>query len=206
MGILIRHGLRPLDTLGQLQGGWKRVGRQVAGSPLEEVSDVWWLQVGAVFADLRVCRDERIENGLLDASQAFSGAVGVFAGTVTFRHDLDTEYWGESDRAHLFRGVDLLVEVGRNYLERWSRITATGADRGVVIEMRGGVVSRPLVFALQRPAPDLRIVATGVYAIAIWDKGRSGGAAFSRGEKGWEVLARVGDQSGFSSAFELLPG
>lgn len=197
-------GLRPLVTLGPLQGGWRRVGRQVGGSPFEEVADVWWLQAGVVFADLRVRRDGGDRGGLLDATHAFSGAVSLSAGTATFLHDMETGHWGETDRARLFEDGDRLVEIGSNYLERWNRIADAGTGRGQVIEVRGGVASRPPVSALARPAPDLRIVCAGDRALAIWSAGPGGAAAFSRREQGWECRARVGDQSGFAAARELL--
>jgi hypothetical protein len=186
-----------LDDLGgdvALSGIWVRESRSTDGGPFWEPSDVFWLQAGPYFADVRSPRAEEPVEHALDQAQAFAGIVIVDFPWITWCHDLDTQPRpaGHRDTATLEPFGPCLIERGPGYEEHWLR-TAGPDSHQAVVELEASEGPRRLV---------ARVVQVGTTAAGVWCCGAgTGGALFTYdthwvprfccGEEG--LLARAGD-------------
>jgi hypothetical protein len=163
---------RPSELV-DLQGGWRRDGRTLAGAGWSEVTDVLWLQVGRYFCDLRVPRPGPGPTNTLDLAQAFSGTVTLATGAITFRHDLDSlaRDPAHPDEGTVHRQHDVMYERGTGFEERW--VMTTSPSDAV------GVAERPSSQAGQT-APLARLVRIGPLALAVWGGHTPGGAQYDR--------------------------
>jgi hypothetical protein len=195
------------DVVARAQGAWQRQGLAVGTGAFREMSDVWWLQSGPYFADLRRPRDavegRRTMGGnmllnALNAARAFSGVVGGEGDRLSWYHDLDTMpvVADHHDAAVVLRYADLLMSAGDGYVERWQSACSRGTE-GRVLERR----SRGSDFL------EARIVQVGNDAIAVWAAPASGGARLRRGDDGaWALEARVGAQPLSAEVVSSMPG
>jgi hypothetical protein len=191
---------RPSELV-DLQGGWRRDGRTVAGSGWSEVTDVLWLQVGRYFCDLRVPRPNAGPDptNMLDLAQAFSGTVTLVTGAISFHHDLDSlaRDPGHPDQGTVHRQRDVMYERGTGFAERWVMTTLPGDDVGIAERPS----SRP-----EHAAPLARLVRIGPLALAVWGGLTPGGAQFS-GQHEWtrqRTLPGCDDSLGVDVAVRAL--
>ncbi len=165
---------RPAE-LTDVQGAWRRDGRRIGNGPMEEVSEVLWLQVGRHFCDLRTPLGDNVTTNTLDVVQAFAGTVEVAGGDVTFSHDLDSL---ERDPAHpdvstLHRVARAMYERGPGFEEHWVLASLPGDEVGVAERRETG--GRSLA----------RIVRVGGIALAVWGGPIPGGSRYAARD-GWE--------------------
>lgn len=167
---------------GWLNGLWRREGRAFGPDPLEEVSDVVWLQVGGYFADLRLPRDGTAKKiSRLDQAQAFTGSVSWDGLTVTWRHDIDTlgRPAGYQETAVVEPNGSTLLGRGPGYLERWRRETDVGPTAVIERRTASGSVSA-------------RVVSVAHMTVSVWGGTEPGGATLCFEAGGWDIEARVG--------------
>jgi hypothetical protein len=151
-----------------VQGAWHREGRVVDGGAYDEPSEVWWLQVGRHFCDLRSVLPGSEPASVLDQAQSFSGTVRVAAGEISFHHDIDSLHRDPAhpDESTVHRLGNAMYERGPGFEERWMLSSLPG-DETAVIEC---VASDQGVTA--------RLVRIGRSALAVWGGDEPGGAFF----------------------------
>jgi hypothetical protein len=203
-------------------GAWERRGRSIDDGPRSEPSLVIWLQVGLVFADIRLPRPGRYSIHPLDAAQAFSGTLHVDKGLARWRHDLDTagRSVGSPDRAMLEQRGSQIVERGEGYVEYWRRCAPVNARQEALERRLPGTAND-----LSGPAPGLsmvqtRLVRVGAYAVAVWSRPEPGACLFARRRalaangmraapgtglaRRWAVVGSVGEPLGRRAALSVL--
>jgi hypothetical protein len=172
---MIRPGERPSELV-DLQGAWRRDGRSLDESPMEEPAEVLWLQVGRFFCDLRTLHGAGSTH-VLDQPQAFSGTVVLSAGQIAFHHDLDSLARDplHPDEGTVHRQEDVMIERGPGFEEIWVASSLPGDDTEIA-ELRpsGG----------RDGAPVARLIRIGWVALAVWGGAQPGGAQFTK-EKDW---------------------
>ena len=178
-------GLEAPAGLAEVQGAWRRQGRSLDGGPMDEVSDVVWLQAGRHFCDLRAALPGHGSAHPLDLPQAFSGTVEVGAGDIAFSHDIDSVRRDPShpDQSTVHRAGEVLMERGPGFEERWVLASLPG-DAATVAEL----------WPPDDPAagsPLARVVRVGDLALAVWG-GRSPGGARYSSRSAWEAEAPGG--------------
>ena len=169
-------------TPADLTGAWRRASIAIGGGPPSEPASVVWLQVGEVYADLRVPLDPA------GAQASFAGWTTWEAPTLRWIHDLDLDPSGGDDVGTLDRAGDELVERGTSagpdgpvpYTEVWRRLPGSG----------------PPHVARRREDGLGLLVRTGAHALAVLDE-RSLGGAFracyrTGSDDGWTVALRLG--------------
>ncbi len=189
------------NSTAQLQGVWKRIGRQLGNDPLTEVTDVTWIQFGHQFVDFRVPNDPTTpadQHHWLDAQQVFSGTLNLDHGTATFTHDFEvtSQTRPELDRSALLLFGDYLFEIGSDFLEVWKRThhTAIGSAFNVTDRSdRDNIQLDP--HALMVNKEKVVLISAGDVAIGTWETPSSGSALFKRSSHIWEIIATVGDAS-----------
>ncbi|MBW8815839.1 MAG: hypothetical protein JF588_20670 [Caulobacterales bacterium] len=172
-----------------LNGAWTRRSLAVGGgAPLED-SDVIWLQLGDLFADLRTPR--RAQG--MSRCAAFSGRTCWMAPEIVFHRDLDLDAAAIDDRARLDLKDDLLIERGEvqvggrpvAYEETWVR-PGGPARAGRVLDGK----------TTGERATSMRLVQVDDIAIVLLDERRQGrgfGAAeFRREGAHWRPVRAVG--------------
>jgi hypothetical protein len=163
---------RPSELV-DLQGGWRRDGRTLAGNAGSEVTDVLWLQVGRYFCDLRIPRPGPGPDptNVLDLAQAFSGTVALATGAISFRHDLDSlaRDPAHPDEGTVHRQQDVMYERGIGFEERWVMTTSPSDPVGIA--------ERPSSHA-GHAAPLARLVRIGPLALVVWGGHTPGGAQY----------------------------
>ncbi len=177
-----------------LDGVWVREARSVDGGPSLELADVYWLQAGPWFADVRAPRPGQTVSHPLDLAQGFSGVVSTEGTTVTWTHDLDTQDRppGHRDTGCTRFDHGVLVEWADGYEERWRPDGPEGAPAAVA-EHRDG--DSDLVTA--------RLVRVGVLAAAVWSGDRPGAALFTHAGS-WQLTLTVGSTEGIGGAHAAL--
>lgn len=119
-------------------GAWRRLSIDIGGGP-REVSEVWWLQCGRRFADVRVARSAEAARFPYSSTQAFAGRSSYDPETRTMEwvNRFDTEdRAGALDRARLCPcqgNPRVLREDGDTYTEYWGRMDV-GDEPGTVAE------------------------------------------------------------------------
>ena len=169
-------------TPADLSGAWRRVSIAVGGGPAREPASVVWLQVGDVYADLR------IPLGATGSPASFAGTTVWDPPTLRWIHDLDVDPSGGEDVGALERDADDLVERGSSdgpggpvpYTEVWRRLPGSG----------------PPHLALRREDGLGLLVRTGAHTVSVVDE-RSAGGAFQAcyrtgSDDGWTVALRLG--------------
>lgn len=185
----------------QLQGVWKRLGRQLGDDPLTEVTDVTWIQFGHRYVDFRVPHDLTTpaeQHHWLDAQQAFSGTLDLDHGTATFTHDFEvsSQTRPELDRSTLLLFGDYLFELGLDFLEVWKRTRYTEAEARVDVTEKSECRYTQFEPHTNVDGNDtVDLVLAGDLAIATWTTLSSGSALFRRSDERWVVVATVGDDS-----------
>ena len=194
------------DVVVRVQGAWRREGLAVGNGAFRELSDVWWLQAGPYFADVRRPRRDRqgdramggnVIVNALHSARAFSGTVDAAGDRLVWRHDLDTMLTGhdQHDAATVLRFADLLLQAGDGYVERWR--SAPAGPRPRVFERR----------VVATGALDARMIEVGDAAVAVWATPASGGAGMRRGADGsLEAELVVGAQPLSAQVATALPG
>lgn len=181
------EGLRPFPSI----AAFRRVGRSIGDAELVEVTDVLWLQVGEMFADIRFPRAGSSSTISLDLSQAFSGFVAIAGSLITWTHDMDTieRPPGKIDDGTFEWEGDILLEVGEDYVEHWDSLGQPQGSPGQVAEYRGPMEERQG----HTPAAALhsRIVRVGSLAVAVWSSPFPGGALLEADPQ-WHVVNEVG--------------
>jgi hypothetical protein len=167
---------RPAELI-DVQGAWRRDGRTLADSPMHEVAEVLWLQVGRFFCDLRTPHPLTEPIHVLDQPQAFSGTIIVNGGAISFHHDLDSLARDplHPDEGTVHRKDDAIFERGPGFEEVW-RTTSLPGDDADVAELRPPGVADGAATA--------RLIRIGWVALAVWGGARPGGAQFTR-TNGW---------------------
>jgi putative spermidine/putrescine transport system substrate-binding protein len=143
-------------TPADLTGAWRRASIAIGGGPPSEPASVVWLQVGEVYADLRVPLDTA------GAQASFAGWTTWEAPTLRWIHDLDLDPSGGDDVGTLDRAGDELVERGTSagpdgpvpYTEVWRRLPGSG----------------PPHVARRREDGLGLLVRTGAHALAVLDE------------------------------------
>lgn len=173
----------------ELNGAWTRRSLAFGGGAPFEDSEVIWLQLGDLFADLRTPRRPQA----MSACAAFSGRTRWMAPEIVFHRDLDLHEAAIDDRARLDLNDDLLIERGEvqvggrrvAYEETWVR--PGGAPRaGRVLD---GQTSR-------ERSTSMRLVQVDDIAVVLLDERREGGgfgaAEFRREGAHWRLVRAVG--------------
>jgi len=128
----------------QLRGLWHRKAMIFPDGTRDETTEVFWLQTGRLFADLRVPVDRpaaRGRTGLVEFTdeelialarmQGFGGELEVHGDFCRWRREIDFQPPGAPpDEANYTFERDILVETGIHaaYREDWERRTPIGAD------------------------------------------------------------------------------
>lgn len=121
-------------TPAEFTGVWRRRSLSIDGAPPHEPADVWWLQVGDHFADLRQPHSPA-SAPLLSGPGAFAGHTTWDDPVLTWHHRLDSACLTPGtpppqDQGRLERQGDLVVETGTadlgrgpvTYVEVWERL------------------------------------------------------------------------------------
>lgn len=181
------EGTRPFPTT----AAFRRVGRSIGGAELIEVTDVLWLQVGEMFADIRFPKIGSASEVSLDLPQAFSGSVAVEGSLITWTHDMDTleRPPGKIDDGTFEWQDHILLEIGEDYVEHWDSLGQPQDSPGQVAEYREPVeeLSRSTPPAALRS----RVVRVGSLAVAVWSSPFPGGALLEA-EPQWHIVNEVG--------------
>lgn len=202
-------------------GAWERRGRTLGAGARVEPSLVVWLQVGRVFADVRLPRPGHLRSHLLDRSRAFSGTLQIDDGQATWSHDLDTLDRRTSgvDCAHLEHLGPEMVERGEGYVEYWRRCAPANAKAAALelgpISLDGTDGPTDLDIVVKA-----RLVRVGAYAAAVWSQPKPGGGLFERRPglsaagaaitfgpgllRRWAVVGLVGSPDGGRTALAAL--
>jgi hypothetical protein len=178
----------PTEVPRWLQGAWRREGLARRDGPMEERSDVLWLQTASYFADVRVPNLPVVgELDGLDERQAFSGVGSFVDPRFTWDHDIDTRQRQllSSDTALLERRSTFLLERGEDYVERWRR--EAEPDRVAVLEWSGEACA-----PTEGPAPLARIVVVGRLAVGVWRHPSPAATSLVRASTGWSTTATFG--------------
>lgn len=169
-----------------LVGLWKRASLSVAGGPPFEDADVYWLQGGSYFVDLRIPI-------ALGQEMSFAGKCDVDGESIRFRHDIDLLGLTTADEATIaWRDSDTLVERGAidmgtgpiAFEEVWERHSVAHA----------GARSWIAAQAADRPITGVAIRIETFFAIACDGRGTGGAyrAALYQCEDGrWSRLAKI---------------
>jgi hypothetical protein len=177
-----------------LEGLWVRDSRSIDGGPFVEHTDVYWLQVGPWFADVRSPRAGHTVSHPLDLAQGFSGMVSTNGTMVTWTHDLDTRPRpsGKVDTADTRFDSEVLVEWAEGYQERWRPGAPHGTPSSVV---EGWDPGSDRLWA--------RVVRVGTRAVAVWAGARPG-AALLTSEAGWHSTVVVGSTAAPNAVGDAL--
>lgn len=121
-----------IDTVPECYIGlWLRSQLQDAQGT-DTATQVFWLQTGTLYADLRIPADRSAEGSVL-RQQGFAGALEVAGSTLTWRRWLDFQpAAGVADVGHMcFTRLDQMIEDGvhAEYREIWDRIGPASLDR-----------------------------------------------------------------------------
>lgn len=149
-------------TPDRFTGTWRRTSISIDGALPSEPAEVVWIQVGDVYADLRVPHHPGEPVG------SFAGTTSWEAPSLRWSHELDLVTGGTDDVGAITGEGDDLVESGTfeldgrtvPYLERWRR-QPTGAGE---------------VLALRRSDGHGILVRSDDHAITVCDDRHSGGA------------------------------
>ena len=172
-------------TPADLAGAWRRVSIAIGAGPASEPASVVWIQVGDVYADLRIPRDAA------GAPVSFAGTTVWDAPTLRWIHDLDLDPAGGDDVGALDLDGDELVERGTSagpdgpvpYTEVWQRLPG----------------SHPPHLALRREDGLGVLVRTGAHALVVVDERSLGGAYLAchrtGSDDGWSVALQLGDDA-----------
>jgi hypothetical protein len=119
-------------------GAWRRLSIEADGGGPCEVSEVWWLQCGRHFADLRVARSADAGRFPYSSTQAFAGHASYDSATRTMEwvSQFDTEDRDRRSAARVYPcegNPRLMREDGDTYTEYWGRMDV-GDELGAVAE------------------------------------------------------------------------
>lgn len=120
-------------------GAWRRLSIEIGGGGPCEVSEVWWLQCGRHYADIRVARSADAGRLPYSSTQAFAGRSSYDPATHTMEwvNRFDTEdRAGALDLARLYPCAGnprVMREDGDTYTEYWGRMDV-GDELGMVAE------------------------------------------------------------------------
>jgi hypothetical protein len=144
--------------------------------PPAEVADVFWLQAGRYFCDLRTRAPHMDSTHILDQPQAFSGTVMVDRGAISFHHDLDSlpRDPAHPDEGTVHRRANVMFERGPGFEERWVVASLPGDDVDLA-ELRPSDDAPPLA----------RLIRIGSIALAVWGGPTPGGAQFNQVGGAW---------------------
>lgn len=146
-------------------GAWRRLSIEIGGGGPREVSEVWWLQCGGHFADVRVARSADAARLPYSSTQAFAGRSSYDPAThaMEWVNSFDTEdRAGALDLARL-RPCEgnprVLREDGAAYTEYWGRMDV-GDVLGTVAESESCLRVQIGVYAITLERSESRTVGT----------------------------------------------
>lgn len=119
-------------------GAWRRLSVEADGDGPREVSEVWWLQWGWHFADIRVARSADAERLPYSSTQALAGHASYDPATHTMEwvSQFDTEDRAQRSAARVYPcegNPRLMREDGETYTEYWGRMDV-GDELGTVAD------------------------------------------------------------------------
>jgi hypothetical protein len=146
-------------------GAWRRLSIEIGGGDPREVSEVWWLQCGRRYADVRVSRCADAGRLPYSSTQAFAGRSSYDPATNTMEwvNRFDTEdRAGALDLARLYPcegNPRVMRENGDTYTEYWGRMDF-GDEPGAVSESESCLRVQIGAYAITLERVGLRTIGT----------------------------------------------